>query len=184
MATTTENGHAPVPNENTAPDAAPAEQKEQTEQTEQKEEEKTQTNGDIVTVFHDPDNFNVKHPLMHEWTLWFTKPPSGKVSSVLPVWFCLQTELTDLRRVITGMSCLRKLSLSALLRNSGVSMYVFPIYPRWPLYDELELTCLPEQHHSYLRTWPESRLPPFQEGHPSRMGGPAEQARWQVVLLV
>ncbi|KAK2767713.1 eukaryotic translation initiation factor 4E [Arachnomyces sp. PD_36] len=34
-------------------------------------------NGD-VTVFHNPDNFNVKHPLMHEWTLWFTKPPSKK----------------------------------------------------------------------------------------------------------
>jgi translation initiation factor 4E len=33
-----------------------------------------------VTVFHDKDNFNVKHPLMHKWTLWFTKPPSGKVS--------------------------------------------------------------------------------------------------------
>src|SRR5204863_7498122 len=33
-----------------------------------------------ITVFHDRDNFNVKHPLMHMWTLWFTKPPSGKVS--------------------------------------------------------------------------------------------------------
>jgi len=32
-----------------------------------------------ITVFHDKDNFNVKHPLMHTWTLWFTKPPSGKV---------------------------------------------------------------------------------------------------------
>lgn len=32
-----------------------------------------------ITVFHDKDNFNVKHPLMNEWTLWFTKPPSGKV---------------------------------------------------------------------------------------------------------
>lgn len=32
-----------------------------------------------VTVFHDKENFNVKHPLMNEWTLWFTKPPSGKV---------------------------------------------------------------------------------------------------------
>jgi len=31
-----------------------------------------------VTVFHDKDNFNVKHPLMNKWTLWFTKPPSGK----------------------------------------------------------------------------------------------------------
>ncbi|KAI9739664.1 MAG: eukaryotic translation initiation factor 4E [Cirrosporium novae-zelandiae] len=33
---------------------------------------------DNITVFHDPNNFNVKHPLMNEWTLWFTKPPSGK----------------------------------------------------------------------------------------------------------
>lgn len=32
-----------------------------------------------VTVFHDKDNFNVKHPLQNQWTLWFTKPPSGKV---------------------------------------------------------------------------------------------------------
>jgi len=37
-------------------------------------------NGDskIVTVFDDPSNFNVKHQLQHAWTLWFTKPPSGK----------------------------------------------------------------------------------------------------------
>jgi translation initiation factor 4E len=35
--------------------------------------------GEQITVFHDKDNFNVKHPLMHKWTLWFTKPPSGKV---------------------------------------------------------------------------------------------------------
>jgi len=36
--------------------------------------------GAPITVFHDPDNFNVKHPLLNKWTLWFTKPPSGKVS--------------------------------------------------------------------------------------------------------
>lgn len=43
--------------------------------------EKASPSGDEpITVFHDPDNFNVKHPLMHKWTLWFTKPPSGKVS--------------------------------------------------------------------------------------------------------
>ncbi|PSK50388.1 putative eukaryotic translation initiation factor 4E-3 [Elsinoe australis] len=36
------------------------------------------SSGETVTVFHDPENFNVKHPLLHEWTLWFTKPPSGK----------------------------------------------------------------------------------------------------------
>jgi translation initiation factor 4E len=31
------------------------------------------------TVFHDKDNFNVKHPLANKWTLWFTKPPTGRV---------------------------------------------------------------------------------------------------------
>ncbi|OJJ83994.1 eukaryotic translation initiation factor 4E [Aspergillus glaucus CBS 516.65] len=56
-----EHAPAPVNDENTAPGVA----------TDEK------ANGD-VTVFHDPENFTVKHPLMHEWTLWFTKPPSGK----------------------------------------------------------------------------------------------------------
>jgi translation initiation factor 4E len=36
-----------------------------------------------VTVFHNPEHFNVKHPLLNKWTLWFTKPPTGKVSSQL-----------------------------------------------------------------------------------------------------
>lgn len=31
-----------------------------------------------ITVFHDVSNFNVKHPLMNTWTLWFTRPPSSK----------------------------------------------------------------------------------------------------------
>ncbi|KAJ5730878.1 translation initiation factor eIF 4e-like domain-containing protein [Penicillium herquei] len=59
MAAVAENGH-PVADENAAPVAAST------------DDSKT------VTVFDDPENFNVKHPLMHEWTLWFTKPPSGK----------------------------------------------------------------------------------------------------------
>lgn len=33
----------------------------------------------VRTVFDDAQNFNVKHPLANTWTLWFTKPPSGKV---------------------------------------------------------------------------------------------------------
>ena len=43
-------------------------------------EEATDSKDDkTITVFHDKDNFNVKHPLQNKWTLWFTKPPSGKV---------------------------------------------------------------------------------------------------------
>lgn len=73
MAEATENGNSPVQDENTAPDTTQ-------QQNEEKENgEKKDTNGEMITVFHDPENFNVKHPLMHEWTLWFTKPPSGKV---------------------------------------------------------------------------------------------------------
>ena len=34
--------------------------------------------GAPVTVFHNADNFNAIHPLASEWTLWFTKPPTGK----------------------------------------------------------------------------------------------------------
>ncbi|KAK5050985.1 hypothetical protein LTR84_003544 [Exophiala bonariae] len=33
---------------------------------------------EIKTVFHDVNNFNVKHPLLNTWSLWFTKPPSSK----------------------------------------------------------------------------------------------------------
>lgn len=62
MAAAVENAPAAVTNENNVP------------ATEQKE-----ANPEAITVFHDPENFNVKHPLMHEWTLWFTKPASGKV---------------------------------------------------------------------------------------------------------
>lgn len=76
MAAVAENGPVPVNDENTAPTVAAPEQKEETEKT----------NGDNITVFHDPENFNVKHPLMHEWTLWFTKPPSGKVRSLTRQW--------------------------------------------------------------------------------------------------
>lgn len=47
---------------------------------ENKEEAATNgsSTGKVVTVFDDPSNFNVKHQLQHTWTLWFTKPPSGK----------------------------------------------------------------------------------------------------------
>lgn len=39
----------------------------------------SEDSGKPITVFHDPENFNVKHPLSNRWTLWFTKPASGKV---------------------------------------------------------------------------------------------------------
>lgn len=70
----TENGHAAEPTTNGDRPATPV-----NDENAPPNGKKDLTNGDNITVFHDPDNFNVKHPLMHEWTLWFTKPPSGKV---------------------------------------------------------------------------------------------------------
>jgi translation initiation factor 4E len=58
------------------------------------------SSNEIRTVFDDPDNFNVKHPLMNTWTLWFTKPPSGKV-------YFRQTfglDIANKRRATTGLS--------------------------------------------------------------------------------
>ncbi|KAK6528808.1 eukaryotic translation initiation factor 4E [Orbilia ellipsospora] len=36
---------------------------------------------DQLTVFHSPENFTVKHPLMNKWTLWFTRPPNKNDTS-------------------------------------------------------------------------------------------------------
>lgn len=52
-------------------------------------------NGDAVTVFDNPEHFNVKHPLMHEWTLWFTKPPTGKVVFFFSLFSLLPVTHTD-----------------------------------------------------------------------------------------
>lgn len=53
--------------------------------TESKPREEPQSTQEQLTVFHSPDNFTVKHPLMNKWTLWFTKPAGGRVSYSLLV---------------------------------------------------------------------------------------------------
>lgn len=60
-----------------------------------------------LTVFHSADNFNVKHPLMNKWTLWFTKPPTNKVRDGFPAGYgCL---LIRCARPRTGTICSRRL---------------------------------------------------------------------------
>lgn len=84
MAAVAENGHPAVTDENAAPAVA--------------------STDEVVTVFHNPENFNVKHPLMHEWTLWFTKPPSGKVRVPLIVTAHLSPNALN-TRATTGTIC-------------------------------------------------------------------------------
>lgn len=53
------------------------------------------SDSEIRTVFDDPENFNVKHPLMNTWTLWFTKPPSGKVRFQRCPWHCFANSFRE-----------------------------------------------------------------------------------------
>ena len=74
------HGSTPQAHLDTIP-ISPANENENPKSSEAKDTNGAENSADKpVTVFHDRDNFNVKHPLMHEWTLWFTKPPSGKAS--------------------------------------------------------------------------------------------------------
>ncbi|KAG0644317.1 hypothetical protein HOY80DRAFT_111343 [Tuber brumale] len=43
--------------------------------------EEGEVRGETITVFHNAARFNVKHPLMSKWTVWYTKPSCGKVHS-------------------------------------------------------------------------------------------------------
>lgn len=51
------------------------------EHTDGAEPSSTAAPGEQITIFHNAENFTVKHPLMNKWTLWFTKPPSSKGES-------------------------------------------------------------------------------------------------------
>lgn len=89
--------------------------------------------GKPVTVFHDKDNFNVKHPLSNRWTLWFTKPASGKVrSGIQPRHF--HTILTylqtgrQLERPVKGSHHIRVCGgILGYLREMQFAVYVQPL---------------------------------------------------------
>ncbi|KAF2877154.1 translation initiation factor eIF 4e-like domain-containing protein [Massariosphaeria phaeospora] len=69
---------APNPQQPVPLDTIPISPTDESGSNEQSSSNPPAGDNDIKTVFHDAENFNVKHPLMNTWTLWFTKPPSGK----------------------------------------------------------------------------------------------------------
>lgn len=109
IAPTTFKSNSPVPLD-TIP-ISPV--KENTDPNMTSQEEAAAGNGAVksgdeqITVFHDPENFNVKHPLMHEWTLWFTKPPSGKVTLTI-IHSMKLTRILTRTRATTGTTFSRK----------------------------------------------------------------------------
>lgn len=83
---------------------------------------------DTVTVFHDKDNFNVKHPLQNEWTLWFTKPLSGKVDN----WNELLKEVITFNSVEEFWGVYNNVApVSELALKSDYHLFKKGIRPEW-----------------------------------------------------
>jgi len=81
-----------------------------------------------ITVFHDKDNFNVKHPLMHEWTLWFTKPPSGKGDN----WNDLLKEVITFNSVEEFWGVYNNIApVSELALKSDYHLFKKGVRPEW-----------------------------------------------------
>lgn len=86
------------------------------------------TNGDkVVTVFDDPANFNVKHQLQHVWTLWFTKPPSGKQD-----WSELLKEVISFNSVEEFWGIYNNITpASELAQKSDYHLFKSGVRPEW-----------------------------------------------------
>ena len=62
------NGEVPQSEQNVLSNSRKGEKSEENKESEES-----------VTVFMDPSNFNVKHPLQNKWTMWYDNP--GKKTS-------------------------------------------------------------------------------------------------------
>ncbi|KAJ5041675.1 uncharacterized protein L3040_005248 [Drepanopeziza brunnea f. sp. 'multigermtubi'] len=81
-----------------------------------------------ITVFHDKDNFNVKHPLMNKWTLWFTKPPSGKGDN----WNDLLKEVITFNSVEEFWGVYNNIApVSELALKSDYHLFKEHVRPEW-----------------------------------------------------
>lgn len=85
-------------------------------------------NDKTVTVFHDKDNFNVKHPLSNRWTLWFTKPASGKGDN----WNDLLEEVITFESVEEFWGVYNNISaVSDLALKSDYHLFKEGVRPEW-----------------------------------------------------
>lgn len=81
-----------------------------------------------ITVFHDKDNFNVKHPLAHRWTLWFTKPASGKGDN----WNDLLKEVITFESVEEFWGVYNNIApVSELALKSDYHLFKENVRPEW-----------------------------------------------------
>ncbi|KAL2891507.1 Eukaryotic translation initiation factor 4E-1 [Ceratocystis lukuohia] len=88
----------------------------------------TMDNTKDITVFHDKDNFNVKHPLQNKWTLWFTKPPSGKGEH----WNDLLKEVVTFDSVEEFWGIYNNIApVSELAHKSDYHLFKTGVRPEW-----------------------------------------------------
>ncbi|KAI1432176.1 translation initiation factor eIF 4e-like domain-containing protein [Xylaria sp. CBS 124048] len=82
----------------------------------------------LITVFHDKDNFNVKHPLQNKWTLWFTKPSSGKGDN----WTDLLKEVITFNSVEEFWGIYNNIApVSDLAMKSDYHLFKEGVRPEW-----------------------------------------------------
>ncbi|KAI8629713.1 translation initiation factor eIF 4e-like domain-containing protein [Xylariaceae sp. FL1651] len=87
-----------------------------------------ETAGKLITVFHDKDNFNVKHPLQNKWTLWFTKPASGKGDN----WNDLLKEVITFNSVEEFWGIYNNIApVSDLAMKSDYHLFKEGVRPEW-----------------------------------------------------
>lgn len=84
--------------------------------------------GEAVTVFHDADNFNVKHPLQNKWTLWFTKPAMAKSDA----WNDLLKEVITFDSVEEFWGVYNNIApVSELAIKSDYHLFKHGVRPEW-----------------------------------------------------
>lgn len=82
-----------------------------------------------TTVFHAPDSFTLKHPLMHPWTLWFTRPSSGRKDEN---WNDLLKEVVSFDSVEEFWGIYNNISKTSELANkSDYHLFKRGVKPEW-----------------------------------------------------
>ncbi|KAL2165330.1 hypothetical protein VTH06DRAFT_627 [Thermothelomyces fergusii] len=97
---------------------------------ENKPDDASNENGEekVITVFHDKDNFNVKHPLSSRWTLWFTKPATGKGDN----WNDLLKEVITFESVEEFWGVYNNIApVSELALKSDYHLFKEGVRPEW-----------------------------------------------------
>ena len=142
---------------------------------------------DTITVFHDAVRFNVKHPLINKWTLWYTRPSSGKVC---PYPSFLPPPLTP--HPLTHCHIKHGENWSNLLKEIQTfdsveefwAIYVHLPSPQAHPFLNPILTPDKEQRSPALHLSQQIRLSALQVRHPPRMGRPGQQTRRPLLLYV